>query len=166
MASVKMTMLVAQIARMRCAGIKDVAIARALNFSNSGLQRILRLQAYQEFEQAIFAGQLSKMDQELSKNVDLMHQHMRQAVPVALRTIVETAMQRRDLRAALAASQDILNRDPDRNFVSARDSVGATSNQTPGLPNVLIEMISKDADGVATAVANKFKKENLGKTDA
>jgi hypothetical protein len=164
MASSKMMMLVASIARMRVAGIKDIAIARALNYTNSGLQRILRTQAYREYEEAIFAGQLSKMDQALAKNVDLMHQNMRQAVPLALRTIVETAMQRRDLRAALAASQDILNRDPDRNFVLSKDSVGNTESKTPGLPNVLIEAISKDADGVAAAVASKFK--NINKVDA
>ena len=37
MASPRMLLKVAQIARMRVAGVKDVAIARALNITNSGL---------------------------------------------------------------------------------------------------------------------------------
>lgn len=160
-ASPRMMLKIAQIARMRIAGIKDTSIATHLNITNSGLQRILRTPDYQEYEEAIFAGHLSKMDERLAGKVDLLGKQARAAVPMALRTIIEVAMQRRDLKSALAASKEILDRDPDR--VLAKDV--ATAGPGQSLPQVLFDSIAKDADIVASE-SNKKIKEAIQKPQA
>jgi len=157
-----MLLKIAQIARMRTAGIKDVQIARALNITNSGLQRILRTHEYIDYEEAYFQGHLSKMDEKMAGKIDLLNRHMRAAVPMALRTIMDVAMQRKDLKSALAASKEILDRDPDRTFNAdvTHDAPGA------GLPTALFESLVKDADGVAVAVKKKLDEKSLQKADA
>jgi hypothetical protein len=160
-----MLLRVQRIARARALGVKDVAIAQALGLSNSGFQRIIRTQVYIEYERSYFECAISKMDEAMSADVLLMRNTMRHAVPVALRTIIETTLQRRDLKAALAAAQDILNRDPDRNFLRAQDSANLPSVSGPGLPSVLIDAISKDADGVSQAIGSKIK-AGINKVDA
>jgi hypothetical protein len=160
-ASPRMMLKITQIARMRISGIKDVTIARHLNITNAGLQRILRTSDYIEYEEAILAGHLSKMDERLAGKVDLLGKQARAAVPLALRTIIETAMQRKDLKTALAASKEILDRDPDRTLV--KDQVGNGNGQS--LPQMLFDSVAKDADIVA-AEANKKVKEALIKPQA
>ena len=95
------------------------------------------------------------MDERLADNADLMGRQMKIAVPMALQTIIETAMQRRDLKSALLASKEILNSDPDRRFVSATDSRSEGVSREQSLPAVLFEALTKDADGVSASVAKK-----------
>ena len=159
MASAKMLALCQRIARLRTLNIRDVAIARAINMTNSGLQRVLRTSEYLEIERCVFEGTLSKLDFEIAKNTTLLHKMIEPAVPAALQAMVDSVVQRRDLRTALAAAKEILDRDPKRTFVSA-----STSARTDSLPQALIESISRDADGVATSVSAKLK--NLNKVDA
>jgi hypothetical protein len=75
--------------------------------------------------------------------------------------MVDSVVQRRDLRTALAAAREILDRDPKRQFIRQDATV---PTESAGLPDALMQAISKDADGVAVAVAAKLK--NLSKTDA
>ena len=153
---------------MRLAGIKDTAIARALLMSYGNLQRIIRTVDYREYEEALLHGHLSKMDEKLAQKRDLMDGMARVAVPSALRTIIEVANQRKDLRSALAAAKDILRIDPDRTFaIEGEHRVGANAT-TPGLPASLFDSITKDADGVSIAVGQKLDsmKKGEAKQDA
>jgi hypothetical protein len=154
--------LMEQIARYRCLGNRDTTIARLLNLTNSGLQRILRLDEYRDIEKACFSGQLSAMDEELASNVRAMHRKAAPAVPAAHRRIIEIMMQQRDLRAALGAAKEILDRDPERVFLKQETS--PVASVASGLPASLVEAISRDADGVSNAVASKLK--HIDKVDA
>lgn len=139
-----------QIAKMRITGIKDVHIAANLNITNSGLQRILRLQEYKDLEEAELEGHLSKMDEKLAGRRELLEAQWRQAVPVAVRGILEVAMQKRDLRAALAAHKEILDRDPDKIFAAKSVS---TDGQGPSLPKGVIMNAAEEANKTAAQIA-------------
>lgn len=165
MASNRMLLKIAQIARMRLAGVKDVAILRSLGLTQSGFSRIIRTTFYQEHEQALLEGQISKMDEILAQKRDLMkHQWEGPYVSAAQRTIIEVATQRRDLRSALSAAKEILDRDPARTFCRTADAV-----QLPAagiqLPASLFEAIARDADGVTASVQQRMAKP-LDKADA
>lgn len=160
-ASPRMMLKITQIARLRIAGVKDVVIAQHLNITNAGLQRILRTPDYKEYEEAYLAGHLSQMDERLAGKVDLIGKQARAAVPMALRTIIEVAMQRKDLKSALAASKEILDRDPEKTL--AKDMVSAGPGAS--LPQVLFDSVAKDADVVA-AESNRKIKEALTKPQA
>ena len=129
--------------------------------TNSGLQRILRTSEYRDIEQCLLEGTLSKLDFQIAQNTTLLHKMIEPAVPAALQAMVDSVVQRRDLRTALAAAKEILDRDPKRQFVSSKQP---TAVQADALPSALIEAISRDSDGVATAVSAKLK--NLNKVDA
>lgn len=158
-----MMLLVAQIARMRICGIKENVIAGALNLKPAVVYRIVRTPSYQEHEAALMVGHLSKMDEKMASNRSLLWGMQRMAVPMAQRRIIEVAMQSRDLKSALAASKEILDRDPDRTL-AADQLKRPDENAAEGLPTALFDAITKDADGVSVAVKSKLSK--LDKTDA
>jgi predicted transcriptional regulator len=151
-----------RIAKLRAANVRDVNIAKLCNLTNSGLQRILRLQEYRDCEASVFEGSLSDLDRELAKDFQTMRKFYEPAVPAALRAMVDSVVQRRDLRTALAAAREILDRDPKRQFL--RQETAVADSPSASLPEALIQAISKDSDGVAVAVAAKLK--NLEKADA
>ena len=165
MATDRMMLKITQIARMRIQGVKDVQIAAALGLSNSGFQRIIRTSFYKDHEQAVLNGHISKLDEKLAANRDLLRSFAKNSVPVALQGLVEIARQRRDLKTALEAQRDILRIDPDRNFsidgVKPSASLGGAS-----LPQVLFDSISKDANSVSRSVASKLAAAAQGKTDS
>lgn len=146
-ASTRLQIKMQQIARMRVTGIKDVVIASTLQLSNSGLQRILRLPDYIELEEAILNGHLSKMDETMSQNLHAMKTEMSYAVPLALRTLVDACAQKRELRTAIAAAAEILDRDPKRTFAKGR--VGDGPNTGSGVPAELLASVNAEGDGVA-----------------
>lgn len=110
----KTQLKIPQIARWRIAGITDKKIAELLHMTHPGLARLLATPEYQEFEAAYLSGHLSEMDRRMAGRIDEIRQEMRCAVPAALRCLVETATQKRDLKAAMQASIEILDRDPDK----------------------------------------------------
>lgn len=150
MPTVKVQIRIEQIARMRVAGIKDYIIAQQVGLTQAGLSRIIALPAYQDVEQAILQGHLTMMDKALAGKVDILRQELRTAVPAALRTLVETATQRRDLRSALAASLEIMDRDPDGVFTKKTKVSGAVED----VPKVDIATLNK----LGTAVDEVVKK--------
>ena len=151
--SVRMMLKISQIARLRLALIKDVIIARHLGITHSTLVRIIRTSDYQEYEQSLLQGHLSKMDEKLAGRADLIQKEARQAVPMALRTVIEVAMQRKDLKSALAASKELLQMDPDRTLVDAKTEA---MQPATGLPQALFEALVKDSDGVAASINTKL----------
>jgi hypothetical protein len=143
-----------QIARYRIAGVRDQKICELLQIEMANLRYIMSLQDYKETEEALLTGQLTAMDKELAGKVDALKGQVRSAVPAALRCLVDTVNQRRDLRTALAAATEILDRDPDRTF-SAKQ---ASSEETPHIPDIVLDQAAKDADKVVEQL-NKARKE-------
>jgi hypothetical protein len=141
-----------QIARWRIAGITDTKIAQMLGMSGSGLAALLASQEYIDYEAALMNGHLSAMDRALAGKVEAIHQECRQAVPAALRALVDTVTQRRDLKAALAAAKEILDRDPDRSLVASR----ADEPVAPGVPVAVIDAAAQEAN----VIAENYNKEN------
>jgi hypothetical protein len=145
---VKVRIKIPQIARWRVAGIKDTKIAELLHMSNPGLARILATPEYKEFEAAYLAGQLTEMDRKMAGRIDLIHQEMRGAVPAAMRCLVETVTQKRDLKAALEAAKEILDRDPDRTLGKGKDAgVGDFR-----VPEAVIDAAADEGNKISEAV--------------
>lgn len=159
----RMMLKISQIARLRLTGVKDKVIADTLHLSGPGLARILKTVDYKEYETALLQGHLTEMDKKLAENRDLMRKTATDNVPMALQTIIDVARQRADLRSALSAARELLDRDPDHTF--SRETIiraPAGSVVTTGLPAALFESISKDADGVAVSVSQRLKQIRAG----
>jgi hypothetical protein len=135
-----------QIARWRIAGVTDTKIAELIHMSIPGLARILATDEYKQYEAALLNGHLSDMDRALAGKVSAIHQEMRQAVPAALRALVDTVTQRRDLKAAMVAAKEILNRDPDRSLPDHADS-GDTAQ---GIPTEVLEAAAAEGNKIAS----------------
>lgn len=144
----KVKIAIEQIARMRVAGIRDGVIAVKLGYTQAGLSRILALPEYQDYEQAILQGVTSKMDDALAGRIKDLEAYFEHAVPVALRALFETVCQRRDLRAAMAAASEILDRDPQGTFTKKKVSLDQGAGNTSVSPELLAHM-EKDADKTA-----------------
>jgi hypothetical protein len=135
-----------QIARWRIAGVTDTKIAELIHMSIPGLARILATDEYKQYEAALLNGHLSDMDRALAGKVEAIHQECRQAVPAALRALVDTVTQRRDLKAALMAAKEILNRDPDRLLPEAGEGAMAA----PGVPAEVLNAAAEEGNRIAT----------------
>jgi|SRR5271155_1879498 len=134
-----------QIARWRIAGITDTKIAELINMSIPGLARILATDEYKQYEAALLNGHLTDMDRALAGKVSAIHQEIRSAVPAALRCLVDTVTQRRDLKAALQAAKEILNRDPDHVLPEAVSGEGIA----PGVPAEVLEAATLEGNRIA-----------------
>jgi hypothetical protein len=141
----KTNIKIPQIVRWRVAGISDVKIQKMLGMSSSGLAQILATPEYIEEEAAYLNGHLSAMDRALAGKVEAIHQSMRQAVPAALRCLVDTVTQRRDLKAAMQAAKEILDRDPDRTLVTSTSDEAVA----PGIPAEVIEAAAAEGNAIA-----------------
>lgn len=147
----KVRMAIEQIARMRVAGIRDNIIAIRLGYTASGLARILALPEYQDFEEAVFQGHVSKMDEALAGKLEDMKKYFETAVPQALSTLFETCRQRRDLRAAMSAASEILDRDPEGTFSKKKVSLD-TQSDAPSVSKEFLDNVTQHADGVAKSM--------------
>jgi hypothetical protein len=155
----KVRIAIETIARMRVLGIRDNVIAAKLGYTQSGLSRIVALPEYQDFEQAVLQGAVSKMDEALAGRVKEMKELYKQAVPSALSTLFETCRQRRDLRAAMSAASEILDRDPDGTF--SKKSIRLVDNDNaPSVSAEHLAHLTSDADAAANAATLK-KKETV-----
>ena len=148
-----------QIARYRIAGIRDFRIAEILKITPAALKFITEKIEYKEVEEALLVGHLTEMDLALAGQVDPLRQEVRNAVPAALRCLVDAVNQRRDLRTALAASVEILKRDPDRVAPDLERGVrggdGETLDYMKTIPQSMMEETARSADVVATQLTNK-----------
>jgi len=149
-----------QIARYRIAGIRDFRIAEILKITPAALKFITEKVEYKEVEEALLIGHLTEMDLALAGQVDPLRQEIRNAVPAALRCLVDAATQRRDLRTALAASVEILKRDPDRvapDLEKAAKVDGSYDefSMMKTIPQSMMEETARSADVVATQLSNK-----------
>jgi hypothetical protein len=146
-----------QIARYRIAGLRDMRIAEILKITPAVLKFITDKVEYKEVEEALLIGQLTEMDLALSGQVEPLRQEIRNAVPAALRCLVDAVNQRRDLRTALAASVELLKRDPDRvapDLERGINSRGEEANVIT-IPQSLMDETAKQADVTAGQLAKK-----------
>jgi hypothetical protein len=148
-----------QIARYRIAGIRDFRIAEILKITPAALKFITEKVEYKEVEEALLIGHLTEMDLALAGHIDPLRQEIRNAVPAALRCLVDAVNQRRDLRTALAASVEILKRDPDRVAPDQERGVRAAGEDPleymKTIPQSMLEETARSADIVATQLTNK-----------
>ena len=150
----KVKIALEQIARLRVAGIKDGVIAAKMGYTQAGLSRIVALDEYKELEEAILTGVVSKMDEALSGNVKLMEKYFEQTVPVALRTLFETVTQRRDLRVAMSAASEILDRDPKGTFSKKKVSL---NEGEPAVSTAMLDALTPDADKIVKEMEQQAK---------
>lgn len=142
-----------QVARWRIAGVSDKRIAEELHMTVSGLARLLATPEYQDYEAALMNGHLTAMDDALKGKVRLIHEELRQAVPAAVRFLVDAVTQRRDMRTAFAAAKEILDRDPDR-------TLPATASQeavAPGVPAAVLDAAAEAGNAIATSYVDPKK---------
>lgn len=145
---------VAQIARLRTSGnIKDERICEMFGMTRSGLSRILATPEYQQEEEAVLNGTLSKMDEALAGRAEEMKKTFSVGVPAAMRALLETVAQRKDLRARMEAAKEILDRDPERTFSRFRVAQGLPQNTA--IPDAVLGATAETADSVAATIATK-----------
>ena len=134
-------------------GVTDTRIAQLMQMSIPGLARILASDEYKDYEAALMNGHISAMDQALAGKVEEIRNEVRQAVPAALRALVDTVTQRRDLKAALAAAREILDRDPDRVLPTQDgDAAGALT-----VPTAVIDAAAAEGQKIVDKYAEKPK---------
>ena len=148
-----MKLRIQRVARMRVAGIKDSVIQLREGITAPAFHYLIKLDEYKEVEEALFDGTMSAMDRAIAGNVEQLRHEVRGAVPAALRTVIEVANQRRDLKTALAASLELLDRDPDR--IAQKSKPSDNNIEALRLPDGIIDVVSKEADSVVNEINNK-----------
>lgn len=142
-----------QIARWRIAGVTDKKIGDMLGMSVSGLARLLASPEYQDYEAALMNGHLSAMDRALAGKVEAIHNECRQAVPAALRALVDLVTQRRDMKAAFAAAREILDRDPDKTLPACAEQEAVA----PGIPAGVLDAAAEEGNKIASTYVDPKK---------
>jgi hypothetical protein len=135
-----------RVARMEVVGISDRMICDNENIDHPALKYLRTLPEYQEVKEDLLQGHLTEMDKAMAGRVDILKGQVRQAVPSALRCLIDVVNQRRDLRTALAAASEILDRDPDRGFLKAKDP--SVSMEGSSVPDAIMESTSREADSL------------------
>ena len=144
-----------RVARMRVAGIKDTVIQLREGITPPAFHYLINLPEYKEVEESLFDGAISAMDRAIAGNVETLRNEVRGAVPAALRTVIEVANQRRDLKTALAASLELLDRDPDR--VAQKSKPSEVPIEGYRIPDNVIDVVSKEADKVSNEVNKRVQ---------
>lgn len=148
------------IARYRVAGVKNSKIAEIMGITEASLGQILQLPEYKETEEAILLGVTSKMDEALAGRGDIIRATMRTGVPAALRCLLDAVNQRRDLRTALAAAGEILDRDPDKTLLKPKDKVASGEIDENSLPDAIWNAAVAQGDKVADVLKTPKEKSN------
>lgn len=138
-----------RVARMEIVGISDKIICQREGFDHAALKYLRSLSDYQEIRDDLLQGHLTKMDEAMAGNIEILRREVRQAVPAALRCLIDTVNQRKDLRTALAAASELLDRDPDKLFLKSKE-VGAIP-ASGDLPTSLQDEVTKAADEFANS---------------
>lgn len=137
-----------RVARLTVMGISDIRIATIVGLTPSGLASLKQRPEYKELEQEVLAGAITQYDEQLALDPVALRQEFASAVPAAMRTLVDAAMQKKDLKAAIAASQEILDRDPKQTFAKATSKGNAPAVNAPALPQSVMDNLVKEADKV------------------
>jgi hypothetical protein len=100
-----------QIARMRVKGIPMTRICIEMGMSYDGLVRITRAPEFLQIEDMVRQQVTGKMDARLAQRA-AMEDEVVDAVPEAMKVLLEEVKKKKNLRAAL----EVLDRDPQRQF--------------------------------------------------
>ena len=138
-----------QIARMRIGGLSNARIAVQLQITAAALNYIVQQPEYKETEEAILLGHTTAMDEALAGKVEELRQGVRVAVPAALRCLLDAVNQRRDLRTALSAAVEIMDRDPDR-IMSKK--TGDAVQDAVQVPAGMLEEMARHSDKIASEI--------------
>lgn len=149
---------IAQIARWRMAGVSLIRCGELLGMSAQGIKAITETLDYIEYEEALLNNHLSAMDEALAGKVSVIHQQFRAAVPAAMRALVESVTQRRDLKTALAAAKEILDRDPDRTLPTHSAKQAEDEAAHPRLPDEVLTQAVTESNEIAKALNQNDKK--------
>lgn len=146
-----------RVARMEIAGVSDSAICKAEGFDYPALKYLRSLDEFKELRQDLLEGHLTEMDRALAGRVDILRQEVRQAVPSALRCLIDVVNQRKDLRTALAAAGELLDRDPDKTFLKTKDNGNGVDNSgSVSIPDTLMQSVTDQADSVTKSVKERI----------
>jgi hypothetical protein len=132
-------------------GMPKTRIAIEMGMSYDGLVRITREPEYLKIEEDVRNMVVGKMDARLAKRAE-MSDEVEEAVPEAMKVLLDAVTKKRDLRAAL----EVLDRDPQRQFAKSKSvtlgpsGVGVTSGLSP---DALASAV-KDADLTHTILKN------------
>lgn len=119
----KVKILIELIARLRVARCSDDSICQKIGLSRSGLSRIIATPEYKAAQEQALKEAVGNIDVLIRQRNDFLTQDFqRVGVPEAMKALVETVKQTKDLRARLAAAAQILDRDPGRNLLKQESS--------------------------------------------
>lgn len=137
--------------------LTDKKIAELVGLSPAGLSKILTDPDYMEMEEAAQEGRLSDIERTLSEDEEALRKGFREAVPAALTALVETVVQRRDLRSRLAAAKEILDRDPDAQFLAKSGKSGDVGNGTnaPALPSDIVASLAVEGNKAVASIKSR-----------
>ena len=139
-----------QIARLRVGGLTLTAIAANLGMSIDGIARITALDYYKQAYEKVSQEQITRLDKQLQDKADILTKHFNEGIPQAVATLYEAVKQKRDMRVALEAAKEFLDRDPERRFV--KTSRAAQQQAEAGkLPEQVLVSIAAEGDAVAVA---------------
>ena len=135
-----------QIARWRVAGVKDSVIAQKLGMSYGGLTRILQTELYKKREAEVRHMLTGKMDQVLVEDrTAILKNELKDAVPDALRFIIDQCRQGADMRARMAAAKEVLDRDPTKTFSKTARAEGENPTSPSGLPEGVLSAAKRES---------------------
>jgi predicted transcriptional regulator len=159
MASSPTKIKIPQIVRWRVAGVSEVKIADLLGVTVQSIRQIVQTQEYMDEETAVLNAHLSKMDEALAGKVDVIHQNFRAAVPAAMRALVDAVTQRKDLKTAIAAAGEILDRDPDRTLARQTQRKEG-EHEAPKLPDEVLAQAVVENNEIANALNGRKERVN------
>lgn len=143
-----------QIARMIVKGRAATRIAVEMGMSYGGLQRILATPEYRMIEDRVRHEVTGKMDARLAKRAE-MADEAEDALPEAMRVLLEGVTVKRDLRAAL----ELLDRDPRRQFVKASRNVSQIDPSNPQqIDSSVLDNAVKEAEHTHSILARAAEK--------
>lgn len=147
-----------QIARYRVLGKKDSWIAQVIGMSCGGLSRILATDEYRQIEASVRQQLIGKMDNALEQQrVQIMRQQLADAVPDALKFIIDTCRQGQDMRARMAAAKEVLDRDPQRLFSKGSTNREDTTQSPSNLPPEFLATAQSESDKAVDILARVTK---------
>lgn len=146
-----------QIVRWRIAGISEVKIADLLGVTVQSIRQIVTSQDYKDQEEALLNAHLSAMDEALAGKISVIHQNFRAAVPAAMRALVDAVTQRKDLKTAIAAAGEILDRDPDRTLAKQSAKLSG-EKEAPQMPDSVLAEAVAESNEIAKALNQQDKK--------
>ena len=154
------TIKIPQIVRWRIAGVTEVKIADLLGVTVQAIRQIIVSDDYKQEEEAVLNAHLSAMDEALAGKVSVIHQQFRAAVPAAMRALVDAVTQRRDLKTAIAAAGEILDRDPDRTLAKRSAKQSGDEDSAPRLPDEVLAQAVTESNEIAKALNQPDKGVN------